>query len=246
MLAALLLTGSAGASIVNVLTPHIGPPEAGFTGEIAAGVSAVSGNEDNLGFTGGVEMAQVSEDINHQILFRATGAYAQAYGQTLSQDAFAHARYRWAFHAPWIAFTFAQADHNDFRNLALRAIAGAGLERRLWRAEWTEASVGLSALAEYEQLVVADDTQGLFGRASAFFLLAIAVNEQLTLGSVSFFQPRLDDFTDWRALEQLSLKIAAGAHLGWESALSYEHDHRPPAGVKTDDLALTSGLTWAW
>ena len=40
MLAALLLTGSAGASIVNVLAPHIGPPEAGFTGEIAAGVSA--------------------------------------------------------------------------------------------------------------------------------------------------------------------------------------------------------------
>jgi len=246
MLATLLFAGGASASIVNVLTPTIGPPEAGSTGEVALGVSGASGNEDTLGFSGGVGGAWVSPEVNHQVIVKATGAYATAYGAPITQKAFSHVRYRWAFHPPWILFTFAQADHNAFRDLELRAIGGGGMERRLWRADWTEATVGLGAFAEYERFIAAPDSQQVFGRASAFYLVAVELNEQLTLGNVTFFQPRLDDFTDWRLLEELALTAKMGEYLSLAATLKIEHDHRPPAGVGPDDVAYTSGLKWAW
>ncbi len=247
MLATLLICGLSQAGIVNVLAPTIGPPEPGFTGDLFAGVDLARGNEDTTALNGAAGFLFTDDSVEHQLMLKSSAQYATAFGAVTAQKAMAHLRYRWAFHAPWIAFTFVQVDHNAFRDLQARNLLGLGIERRLWRADWTEASVGLAGMAEYEvRIDDADDTLPV-PRASAFFLLAVKLEDNLQLGSTTFYQPHLlDPINDWRFLEELTLSVAIGEHLGWANTLHVEIDQLPAANIESFDLAASSGLTYGW
>jgi len=247
MLFATLLMGLAAAEVVTVLTPSIGAPEPGSTGTIAAGMSLARGNKTQNLWSGAVDTRWVNKKTNHQLLFTAAGDYGEAFGQVNTQDLFAHIRYRWAFleSAPLVAFGFAQTQHDAFKSLDLRNLIGAGLEYRLWRAEWTEAWVGSAVMGEHERLST-DNQDGYFVRNSSFVLLAVQLDDALVLGSSTYLQPLLTDLADWRLLEELSLSGKFGEHFGWKGAFTLSHDRQPPTGVEPTDLSVSSGLTWGW
>jgi len=247
MLAAILLTGAAAAQVVTVMSPSIGAPEPGFTGKVAAGMSLARGNKTQNLWSGAADTLWVNKGGDHQLLFTAAGDYGEAFGQVNTQDVFAHLRYRWAFldSAPLVAFTFIQTQHNAFQSLLLRNLGGAGLEYRLWRADWTEAWLGTAVMGEHERLST-DNQDRYFVRSSSFALIAVEVDEALVLGSSTYFQPLLTDFNDWRFVEELTLNGKFGEHFGWLGALTLTHDRVPPTGVEPTDLSVSSGLTWGW
>lgn len=247
MLAALLLTASANAGVVTVLSPSIGAPEAGFTGQVAAGMALDRGNADNTDFTGAVGLEWVNPSTDHQLLLTGSGDYGMSLGVVNTQDAFGHLRYRWAFleSAPLVWFSFLQTQHNAFQSLQVRNLAGTGLEYRLWRADWTEAWVGQAVMAEHEQLSDGTDPT-LAPRGSSFLLLAIKLDKSLELGSSTYFQPHLLEWSDWRMLEELSLTGAFGEHFGWTGGLTWAHDRAPAGAVGSTDLSVSTGLTYGW
>lgn len=243
----LLLSSVAMAGVITVLSPSIGAPEPGFTGEVAAGLSAARGNQHQTTAKGAAGFEYINPTADHQLLLQASGDYGVAFQQVISQNSFAHLRYRWAFldDVPLVSFSFVQTEHNAFRSLLLRNLAGTGLEYRLWRADWTEAWVGSAVMVDHERLV-GETTDVFVLRNSSFALLAVQLDTNLVLGSSTYFQPRLDELSDWRFLEELSLSGKFGEHFGWSGALTLSHDKAPPAGVQNTDLTLNSGLTYSW
>ncbi len=247
MIAALLLTAAVQAGVVTVLTPSIGAPDPGFSGALVAGVDLDRGNTDNTDFTGSLSTRWVDEGGDHQLLLVASGAYKVSQGVLNTQDAFGHLRYRWAFleGAPLTWFSFLQAQHNAFQSLRVRDLAGTGLEYRLWRLRWTEAWVGQAVMAEYEQLSDGSPAT-LVPRGSSSLLLAVQLDEALTLGSSTYFQPQLLRWSDWRILEELRLSGSFGRHLGWTGGVTYAYDRVPAGAVGPLDLSVSSGLSYRW
>ncbi|MCB9675287.1 MAG: DUF481 domain-containing protein [Alphaproteobacteria bacterium] len=237
----LLGLSDARATIVNVLTPSVGVLEDGWHGSVKAGITVLDGNEKRIGadLASGLQYKRST----HLVALKASGDVARAFGDKVSQRAFANLRHRWLFADPVSTVEFVQIDHNAFRGLAMRDLAGAGLDFRLFRAEWTEAHLGLTVMGEYQlhSEGFEDDDAGLHARMSDYFTVAVKT-ETVVLASTTFVQPRLDRWSNWRFLEEVSMTIDISEHLDWNVLFRVERDSSPPTGVEPVDLALKSGL----
>lgn len=236
-----LLCADARATIVNVLTPSIGVLEDGWHGSIKTGFSMLSGNEQRLGadLAAGVTWKRST----HLVSMKASGELALAFDDLVARKAFTNARHRWLFADPVSTVEFVQVDHNAFRGILVRDLVGAGVDIRVWRADWTEAHLGITAMAEHQVHAegFVDEDAGLHARGSTYVTVAVKT-DGLVLASTTFFQPRLDQPTNHRALEELSLTVDLTEHLDWNVLFKVERDSRPPTGVKPTDIALKSGL----
>ncbi len=238
----LALIVDANATIVNVFSPSVGSIEDGWHGSISAGTTLLSGNENKAAVASAAGV-RVKHSDSHLSSLTGSGEVAYALGDLVSEKAFVNMRHRWMFADPVAAFGFVQVDHNALRALLIRDLAGAGVDIRIWRNDWAEAHIGLSMMMEHQVMSegARDDDAGIFARNSDYLTIAVK-SEKVTLASTSFFQPRVDKLSNWRALEELAFTVKLAEKLDWNAKARLEHDHSPPQDVETDDVSLTSGL----
>lgn len=237
----MLLLGLAQAAIVNVLSPQVGAPEPGVHGSLRAGGRVALGNVDMsvLELSSGVRFV----GDRHTVLLSASGNRTLATDVLTVDQGFLHLRDTWSFSDPWATYVFLQADHNAFRSMQLRNLAGAGVQRRLWRTEWTEATLGTSLMGEYQLLTegAEDEDAGLHARSSSFLTLAFA-GDWGVAASTTFFQPRVDLPSNLRVYEELSLTLHLTEHLDWNAVGRVEWDRDPPVGREAVDLTASTGV----
>lgn len=242
----LLLSSLANAAIVNVLQPAVGPPDPGNAASISASARVLRGNETRLSVSGAAGFRHVSEA--HLLQVRLSGERAVAFDELLADKGFAHVRHVWTFHDPVASFAFLQSDRNAFRDLQLRSLAGGGAQVRLWRNDWTEGTLGAGAMAEYQLLSpdAVDSDAGWHPRGNSFLTMAVSRDGQVELASTSFFQPRLDDWSNWRFLEELALTVDLTARLDLSVVAKLEVDSQPVLGNERYDLSVTNGLVFSF
>jgi hypothetical protein len=232
----------ANATIVNVFTPSVGPIEDGWHGSVTAATTLLAGNEKRAGAktAAGVRIKHAGA---HLTSLTGSGEVAYALDELITDRAFANLRHRWMFAEPVAAFGFLQVDHNALRALQIRDLAGVGLDVRLVRKDWAEAHVGVAMMVEQQRLSkgVRDEDRGTHLRNSNYLTLAVS-SDKVSLASTSFFQPRVDAPTNWRALEELVLTVKLAERLDWTAKARLEHDSDPPEEVAPNDLSTLSGL----
>ena len=240
-----LLCSVATAAIVNVLSPQVGPRDPGVHGSVGASGQLSVGNVDQLAVSANAGVMMVGD--KHIGLISANGARSVLNDALFVDNAFAHGRHVWTFHDPWSTFSFVQADRNSFRQLQMRNLVGVGLQRRLWGNDWTEGRAGTALMAEYQLLSegAEDDDAGLHVRNSTYLSIAVE-RERFTVTSVSFVQPRVDDPSNVRLMEQFTLAVHMTERLDLVWSGTVEHDAHPPEGVETTDIKTKTGLAWSF
>ena len=75
------------------------------------------------------------------------------------------------------------------------------------------------------------------------------VTERLSFGggsllvqSTTYYQPRLDDFTDFRVLEEVETSGRLNDLLSYGFTLSVLYDSDPPTGVQSTDVRMSSNV----
>jgi len=68
------------------------------------------------------------------------------------------------------------------------------------------------------------------------------LDNQLLFQNTVYYQPRFDDFADFRFLEELEVMSRVGAQPLFGATPSVLYDSQPPTGVVPPDLRLTSML----
>lgn len=238
----LLLASLSQAAIVNVLQPQVGPPDPGRAVSMKVGGTLLEGNEQRLSVNGALGAQFVGQE--HRVLLRVSGERAVAFDTVIADKAFVHARETWAFSDPWATVLFVQSDRNAFRDLQLRALGGGGLERRLFRTDWSEGTLGVGAMGEYQLLDAdaVDSDAGWHPRGNSYLVLAISHEDGVELASTTFYQPRLDAWSNWRLAEELSLTLEVSEHLDWSVVGKLQVDSQPVQGNESYDLSVVSGL----
>ena len=230
------------ATIVNVFTPSVGAIDDGWHGSVSASTTVLTGNENKAGAMAAAGV-RVKQGAAHLTSLTGSGEIAYALDALVTEKAFANLRHRWMFREPFAAFGFVQVDHNALRALQVRDLVGVGTDVRLWRNDWSEAHLGVAMMVEQQILSegVRDEDAGVHLRNSDYLTVAVK-SEKVALASTSFFQPRIDDLGNWRALEELAFTVKLADKLDWTAKGRLEHDSSPPEGVKPTDLSVTSGL----
>lgn len=147
----------------------------------------------------------------------------------------------------WQSYSFLQYQSNFTLILKERAIAGSGIRRSFSLGDSGSFDFGGGAMWEYESL----DRAQLEGGESAIvrnwrftsvLVLRQKLGKSVTLLNTAYFQPRITDLRDIRALEELSLLTELTEHFQFDVTFYWRLDSKPPEAIVTSDLGLDIGV----
>jgi len=202
----------------------------GNTDKVDVGIGAVLGyrwTRDWLRLFGGLDY--LSED-----------------GAKVDNDRYLHVRFNHRLTDRWQTFHFVQVQSRYASLLRSRFLVGGGLRRNLIEGR-TTLDVGTGLMYESESLDPDEDIgdhprEARVWRMANLLVLTRSLTESVTLIGVSYVQPDLSDFGDFRTLVDLSLRIALTQNLDLTIQNEWRHDSRPPSGVEADDYSLKTGF----
>lgn len=231
-------------AIVSMENIHLGKPPQGFTGSFALELAHESGNTEQSSVETGVKFQWTRNRVTDFIL--ANYAYADSAGVRNKNKAFMHYRHIYQIddELAWEGFTQFSAD--EFTKLSLRALVGGGVRITLGEATDTSAFyLGLGAFYEHEELdtIYPDepDTEDTL-RANTYLVYKYRFNAYVSMVSATYYQPALDDFSDYRASENLSVESRLTGSLSLKAGVDIAHDSEPPRDVKRTDTAIKVGI----
>ena len=185
--------------------------------------------------------------IAQRVFLTGSARFAERAQNAFINQAFVHVRWTGMWHERVGTDVFAQYQFNEFLRLRARAVAGTGVRVEIVHAPGFMMWGGSGYMFEYNLISVlpgaADPPETFEHRWTNYLTMRLALlANRLLLQNTLYYQPRFDDFTDFRVLEEFEALSKVTELLALGATLSVLHDSAPPTGVKETDLRLISTL----
>jgi hypothetical protein len=217
--------------------------EEGFGVRIDGSMTGFAGNTEGLVLGSGLLVG--SREAPHLAFLNAAGDYARFGGEAQVQKSFAHARYNLQF-LPWLwGELFGQVETDKFRQITLRTLAGTGPRFALLQEVHGDVFLGTAYMLEYTEIDdAAEDAgaQGLAHRSSSYLSMILRAEERVTLNNVIYFQPRWDDFSDYRILNVTGLGFTISKRLETRIDVTARYESVHAEAVKPFDLQVKNSI----
>jgi hypothetical protein len=165
-------------------------------------------------------------------------------GSKLIDNTFFHFRYNYKINKllRWEAFT--QVQQNVITNIRSRFLLGTGPRFKLLSTKLIKLYAASLIMYEREK----ENTGANFIhndiRSSSYVSFTVTPNKQMEIISTSFFQPLFNNWSDFRILNQVSLRVKAGKRLGLKVNWNYLNDSNPVPGIPSVNYSLSTGLDY--
>lgn len=250
LLTALFLgwTGAAHA-IVNIESLRVGEPTRGYSGSLDVSVSGQSGNTDKFGADAGGRLQWHGGAVTNFAILRY--AYAQTSGVEDTNKLFFHARHIHRITEKTAYEGFVQAERNKFTRLSFRGLIGGGLRFTLVKRPGVKSlHLGLGGFYTRETLEsaagVTDNGSQNYWRINTYVNYLHHLNDQVSILTTTYYQPAVDDFGDFRLLEEATLRVKMNHSLSLDVSLNVAHDSKPPQKVKRTDTIYSTGIEYSF
>lgn len=214
--------------------------------------------------TGNVDLTQLGATVSlrHLVPPSATGTtalpnfrerwvalgefqFGRESGARFLHSGFAHLRYTRFWHPTFGPEAFAQGQFDEFARLKRRLLIGAGLRAHIVSSPRQRIAIGTALMAEDEQL---DD--GVPGPAhervlrwSSYLAVGLAGhNRAFALTWISYIQPRIDAWYDYRLLSELELAAELWRKIDILWAAQFRYDARAPGDIEPVNIVFTPKL----
>jgi hypothetical protein len=164
--------------------------------------------------------------------------------KTFANNTFGHLRYNRKINQwlTWEAFTQGQWD--EIQEINLRYLIGTGPRFRIAKNEKSHFYIGTLYMLEYEET----SPEGLKEtnrdqRLSTYLSAAWLVNDMISINHVTYFQPNLSDFSDFRISSETNLSVKINDYVALKTYFQFIYDSRPPITVPKSMYVLTNGLS---
>lgn len=168
-------------------------------------------------------------------------------GNTISEHGFVFAN-RIRMMSPRFGWhLFAQHQFDDFILLDQRSLLGGGIRFVHRPATWATIQLGTGYMYEYEEISVPegalDDPETHNHRMANFMVADVdLVEDRLKLINTLYFQPRFDQFDDYRILDEAEIQVMITESVSLGLSASFRYDSHPPTGIGSTDFGLVNRL----
>lgn len=214
----------------------------GFGARLRLSISSYQGNTHGL--VAGASGLVGSRLERHLGFINASWDYAHLGGETSVQKSFAHVRHNFRV-VSWLWWEeFVQSETDRFRRIQLRALVGTGPRLGLLESERIDLYYGTSYMLEYTDVNPASDRREpkLVQRWNNYLALNYRPDDRIALSSVSYYQPRLGEFSDARILNVSGAEFKITELLQSRIDTITRYESRPAERVKRTDIEFKSSL----
>lgn len=235
-------------AIVNTEELRAQEPVTGFSGNVAAAASGQTGNTDKSAIGIGSRLTWYDKPITNFIVFNYD--YGKTDGVRDTNKGFLHARHVHGITERLAWEAFAQAQKDEFTRLTYRGLLGGGARIVAYQAPDNRLRLitGIGAFYSREKLSEEAGTTDAgidkLVRGNFYFVVQYRLNDTVSLGSTTYYQPATSDFGDFRALEQAALRVVLTHTLDLKISLDIAYDSRPPQLVDKTDVTYSTGIEY--
>lgn len=235
-------------AIVNMDGLHFDKQQEEFTAALDLRVSGSTGNSDTKKAALNAQFNWISEkSINLAMLGYQRG---ESNNIRNANKAFIHYRYIRQLNESFDWELFTQLETNEFTRLSYRGLLGSGVRYTLAKSEHHRAFLGLGVFHSKEETEVTpgltDDGVEEFTRANFYFLSKYNVKPKISFSNTIYYQPRIDRFSDYRALLESKFDFKLSDDLSFRLSLDIEYDSEPSQTIERTDISYMTGLVFSF
>lgn len=230
------------AQLVNIEKARMQSDTTGWMGTAGAAVSLVKNVNKVVVADANVHLQYKSKRSLYLIL--GNYGFLKGAGNTLIDNSFLHLRYNYKINkiVRWEAFT--QLQRNTITYISSRFLLGTGPRFKILSNKTIRVYAASLLMYEYEKETIQPKLSHRDVRSSSYLSFSLTPNPYLELVSTTFFQPRINDWNDFRILNQASLKAKAGKHLSLAINWNYLNDSKPVPGIPSVNYTFSTGVEY--
>ncbi len=247
VLAGLLLvlsTEGAWAQIVNTQPLLDKSEKKGFAAEFTGTMDWRTGNTTLIQLGGNLFLT--GKFRRNRIISSSSIEWGMKNDVNFLNSMFTHLRHQYKITSWLTSEVFGQVSKNQFMRVNLRVLGGVGPRFEIVNTDPFRLAVGVAYMFEHEEVDTADsntnDTHQTH-RMSSYLSVSWKLDENLSVGSSTFFQPAVTNFQDYRVANDESLTVSVTDHLAVSLSFQLWYDSRAPASVESLDTVTLGKLT---
>ena len=216
----------------------------GFSGSTSLAFSLKRDINDYLSFSSNIHIQYKMN--KHLVLLKNDIQLQNIEGNKFENSGITHLRYNYRFH-PRIAWEiFAQAQYNKVSKIEFRGLMGTGPRFKLTSSEKYKFYFGTHIMYEQEELSDGVTPLQRDFRSSSYLSLSLYPTKTITFVSTTYFQPKLNDFGDYRFTSQSSLVIDLINNLAFSTTYTFSYDETPAIGIPNSQYNFESGFVYSF
>ena len=168
---------------------------------------------------------------------------------SIEDNQFAHLRYNRTLtkYLTWEAF--AQGQFNEVELINLRILAGTGPRFKVLKKKKGYIYLGTMYMFEHsdeQQDGISENLVFDHHRLSNYVSMLYEMSENAAISHVTYYQPRVDAFDDFRISSETGLEFKLFKKLKWKSYFLMLYDSRPPESVVELRYQFRNGISLAF
>ena len=239
-----LLIPLSATAIVNMDGLHFKDSKKDFTVDLDFKVSGASGNSENTNIALNGQLSWINKNYINLAIFGKQ--YGKNNNVESTNKSFLHLRHihKITTSLDWELFT--QVEQNKFTRLTYRGLLGAGIRHNLFDTTTHQAFLGAGAFETKQEIAYVagstDDGSETYSRGNFYFLSKNKLTSNIDFTNTLYYQPRLSDTSDYRALLQSKFDFKLNDNLKLRLSIDVEHDSKPSQTIKETDISYLTGL----
>lgn len=246
LLILLFVASFSNAQVINVETLRKPSDSSKWTGSVSFDVSLIKNRNDIFRIANKAHV-QYKDTLNLWLFVNDINLQ-KIEGNSLVNRGTQHLRYnrRVTQRVKWEAFV--QAQYDAISDINLRALVGTGPRFKLSENENYKFYLGTLIMYEYEK--ASEDVMNRLQediRGSAYLSFSLYPTETLSIISTSYYQPRVDQFKDYRLSSNTSVLFKILDDLAFKTTFNYFFDAVPVTSeIPKTQYELTNGLLYSF
>ncbi|MEO0339202.1 MAG: DUF481 domain-containing protein [Bacteroidota bacterium] len=144
----------------------------------------------------------------------------------------------------WEAFT--QIQYDEIQEIDQRFLVGTGPRFQLAKGDSLNIYFGSLYMYEYEETSDEVKVFNKHHRMSFYLSGNIQFNPFVGLSQITYFQPRLDQWSDFRVSTTTQLIARISKHVSFDISAEFLYDALPPGTVPNTMYDISAGLAYVW
>ncbi len=244
LLLSIVFTTTLQAQFINHEAMRVQKDSSGFAGTIGLNVALIK-NTSTI-FTLGNTIYVQYRKKNHLIFFINSLNIKRVNEEDIIDKGTQHLRYNYKINEKIVWEAFAQTHYNTISKIDARQLIGTGPRFRVLYKEKYDAHIGTLVMYEHEkineeQIVYNDDF-----RFSGYLTFQVFPVENISFTSTTYYQPRLDEFSDYRIYSQNSIMFKVIKNLSIGITYTATFDTEPAIGIPKFQYRLLNGISYSF
>lgn len=161
--------------------------------------------------------------------------------QRFVNGGFQHFRFNYKLTDRLVLEAFIQGQFSEPLGINWRYLAGTGPRFKVFGKDEFRLYVAAAYMSEWEETT--EVTTGThYNRMSSYLSFTFMPNDNVLVASTTYYQPRLDKFTDYRIAENFKLRTDITEKIYFIFDYTLLFDTHPPIGITTTSYTLKSGF----